>query len=125
MTEKERALFAKADRALQTARANLDLGDADAAANRAYYAAFYAATAALSSVGERPRTHGGVHRRFSVHFVESGPLSIELGSILAYAQAVRRRADYEAFAILDAAAVADLVSDVAGFVQAVRSLIEG
>lgn len=124
MTERQQALFMKAERALQTARSNLQQGDTDAAANRAYYATFYAATAALLSVGETLRTHRGVHHRFYVHYVENGPLSVEVGSILAFAREVRRRADYEAFSTLDTAAVSDLVADAERFVRAVRALVE-
>ena len=44
-------LMAKADKASSSARALLDLGDVDGAANRAYYAMFDAARAALLASG--------------------------------------------------------------------------
>ncbi|WP_204848259.1 HEPN domain-containing protein [Rhodopila globiformis] len=43
--------MAKAARAAESARALLDRGDADGACNRAYYAMFDAARAALLAVG--------------------------------------------------------------------------
>lgn len=55
MTDKQEVLFAKADRTLRTARLSLEDGDAEAAVNRAYYAAFHATTAALLVVGKRPK----------------------------------------------------------------------
>lgn len=45
------ALMAKADTACSSARALLDLGDVDGAANRAYYAMYDAARAALLASG--------------------------------------------------------------------------
>ena len=51
----------KARRALRTARLSVEDGDADAAVNRAYYAAFHVASAALELAGEHPKTHKGVH----------------------------------------------------------------
>ena len=79
MTAHQVALFDNARRALKTARLSLDDGDVKAAMNRAYYAAFYAATAALLAKGEAPKSHKGVHRRFHLHFVASGPLDAAVG----------------------------------------------
>ncbi len=45
------ALMAKAERACSSARALLDLGDVDGACNRAYYAMFDVARAALLASG--------------------------------------------------------------------------
>lgn len=58
------ALMMKADRACASARALLELGDADGACNRAYYAMYDAARAALLASGApvRPdigKTHSG------------------------------------------------------------------
>ena len=52
MTDHQTALFEKAHRTLETVRLVLDAGDASSAISRAYYAAFYAATAALLGKGE-------------------------------------------------------------------------
>ncbi len=95
----------------------------EAAISRAYYAAFYAAMAALLSVGEAPKTHSGTLQRFRLHFIKTGRLPLSLGDVLTYAFDARQRADYEAFAIFDEAAVADLISDVEAFVQAVEEML--
>ncbi len=123
MTDEQQALFDKARRALETARLTLDHGDADAAINRAYYAAFHAATAALLAVGETPKTHSGTHHRFHLHYVESGRLSSSIGKTLSYASDARQRADYEAFTVFDEVAAVDLISDVEAFVQAVEEML--
>ncbi len=123
MTDEQQALFDKARRALETARLTLDHGDADAAINRAYYAAFHAATAALLAVGETPKTHSGTHHRFHLHYVKSGRLSSSIGKTLSYASDARQRADYEAFTVFDEAAAADLITDVEAFVGAVEEML--
>lgn len=69
----------KARRNLSSARALLDLDDPDSAANRAYYAMFQAATAALALRGEACATHTGVIARFSVLFVLNGTFPKDMG----------------------------------------------
>lgn len=123
MRSEQRALFRKARRALQTASVNLEDDDPEAATNRAYYAAFYAATAALLEVGETPRTHGGTLNRFYFHYVTTERVAKHIGITLDYAFKARQRADYEAFAIFDGLATADLIRDVTTFVDVVESLI--
>ena len=49
-------LLRRADRALQTAGNDAKQKDYDAAASRAYYAAFYAASAMLALEGKRSRS---------------------------------------------------------------------
>ena len=68
----ERDLMAKAQRALTSARTLLTDGDNDGACNRAYYAMFDAARAALlASKAPVPpeviKTHSGLISAFSLH----------------------------------------------------------
>lgn len=113
----------KADRALRTARRSLKDGDADGAINRAYYAAFYMAVAALALVGEAPKTHTGTHNRFWQRFVMTGSFSKELGGLLSYAQQQRESADYDVISVHDTAAAADLLRDVERFCDAATNLL--
>lgn len=94
------ALMAKADRACSSARALLDLGDVDGACNRAYYAMFDAARAALLASGapirpEIARTHSGLINAFSEYLIKNGPVSKELGRLLKCAEEIRLIADYK------------------------------
>ena len=68
---------------------------ADAAANisRAYYAAFHAARAALLTVGESPKSHGGARNRFGYHFIRTGRVPKAVGDILDVSETLRNRAD--------------------------------
>jgi uncharacterized protein (UPF0332 family) len=88
-------LLAKARQALTTAQRDLDNADADAAANRAYYAVFYAAWAMFVARGlERPKTHSGLIAEFSNRFVRNGPFDRGLGATLGKLENLRSYADY-------------------------------
>ncbi len=92
-------LITKALRAATSARLLFDAGDVDGACNRAYYAMFDAARAALimSSAPvevEVARTHGGLITAFSLHLVKPGRIPVELGRSLNRAEEIRLIADY-------------------------------
>lgn len=123
MTEHQQALSDKAERALASARSALEAGDAETAVNRSYYACFYLAQAALLGVGERPKTHAGTHNRFAFHFARSGRVPPDIAGVLPHAAQARERTDYDAFAVTDAAAAADLLRDAKRFVAAVRQIL--
>ena len=79
--------MAKAAQAAASAKVLLDTGDADGACNRAYYAMFDAARAALlaSDALVNPdigRTHSGLISAFSLHLVKTGRVPVELGKSL-------------------------------------------
>jgi uncharacterized protein (UPF0332 family) len=88
-------LIAKAHQALETAARDLEAGDADAAANRCDYAAFYAAWALFDSQGlAKPKTHSGLISEFGQRFVKTGVLARDLGSALGKLESLRSYADY-------------------------------
>ena len=62
------SLVRKSERAIQIARLSLENEDPDSAVNRAYYAMFNIARAALLEAGvaegELPRTHRGISEAF-------------------------------------------------------------
>jgi uncharacterized protein (UPF0332 family) len=88
-------LLSKSRQALATAERDLDGGDADAAANRCYYAVFYAAWAMFAAHGlEKPKTHSGLISEFGRRFVKDGPLGRELGATLSKLESLRSYADY-------------------------------
>lgn len=97
-------LMSKAVRASASACALLNLEDVDGACNRAYYAMFAAARAALLASGapEQPgigKTHGGLIAAFGLHLVKNGPIPKELGRLLKRAEEIRLVADYKGDAI--------------------------
>jgi len=64
-------LMKRADRMLRTAYLALDDDDYASAVNRAYYAVFYAANAALTTRGIERSKHSGVLAEFRSQFVKT------------------------------------------------------
>ncbi|TXI63143.1 MAG: HEPN domain-containing protein [Limnohabitans sp.] len=120
------SLMAKATQAVASARVLLELGDVDGAANRAYYAMFDAAQAALVRSGvpvadALGKTHRGVINTFSAYLVKDGPVSKELGRQLKRAEEMRLVADYNGASVTQDDA-AELVMQAELFVQAMQAL---
>ena len=94
-----RDLIGKASRAAVSAKLLLDAGDLNGACNRAYYAMFDAARAALIDSGapvqsEGVRTHSGLISAFSLHLVKTGQIPVEYGKALNKVAEIRLIADY-------------------------------
>ncbi len=92
-------LWNKAHQAASSAQLLLNAGDTSGACNRAYYAMFDAARAALLTSGapvssEIGKTHSGLIHAFSQHLVKTGLVPKELGQSLARAHELRLIADY-------------------------------
>ena len=116
-------LMAKAAQAAESARALLERGDADGACNRAYYAMFDAARAALLAVGhDVGKTHRGVLNAFNDRLVKDGPMPKEAGRLLKHAEAFRYVADYSDNAV-DLTDASELVRQAETFVATVRSML--
>lgn len=116
-------LMAKTAQAAESARALLERGDADGACNRAYYAIFDAARAALLAAGhDVGKTHRGVLNRLQrPTLVKDGPMSKEAGRLLKHAEAFRYVADYSDNAV-DLTDASELVRQAETFVATVRSM---
>lgn len=117
----------KAERTLAAARLLFANNDTEGACNRAYYAMFDAAHAALWATGGQElgtviKTHGGLVSIFSQELVKTGKVSVEHGRALGQVQKMRLLADYttEPPAELDAQEVVVLAE---AFVEAMRSLM--
>ena len=89
----------KASQAASSARLLVDANDTEGACNRAYYAMFDAAKAALMLVGApaefiESKSHAGVLQGFSLHVVKTGLLPADLGRALKRVEDLRGAADY-------------------------------
>ena len=122
------SLMTKARIACESARALLERQDSDGACNRAYYAMFDAARAALMATNaEIPRnigkTHSGVLTAFSQHLVKNGPVPRDIGRLLKQAEELRLVADYSGDSItLDDARA--LVEKAESFVDTLASILD-
>jgi uncharacterized protein (UPF0332 family) len=93
-------LMAKAKRALASAHKLLQDNDSDGACNRAYYAMFDAARAALITSKapvppEIAKTHSGLIAAFSLHLVKPGLFPLELGKAFNKVEDLHLVADYK------------------------------
>lgn len=90
----------KAERALASARVLLQDGDAEGACNRAYYAMFDAARAALMVLPEDAgpptaiKTHRGLITAFGQYLVATGRIDPAFGRSLNQVEKLRLSSDY-------------------------------
>jgi uncharacterized protein (UPF0332 family) len=84
----------RAETNLQVASELLNKGYYDVSASRAYYAAFYAASALLLNQGIDTSKHSGVIALIHQYFVRSGKLSKEQGRNLNWLFELRSVGDY-------------------------------
>lgn len=116
--------LAKADRALGSAWLLLADNDVEGACNRAYYAMFDAARAALQRCGVAAdpaeiRTHSGLIGAFGKHLVKNGRLPADLGRALNQVERMRLLADYTGEDIAPERA-RWVVEQAAAFVSAIK-----
>lgn len=119
-------LLAKARQAAASAHLLLDHGDVDGACNRAYYAMFDAAKAALQAAMPSEesliRSHSGLIAAFGLRLVKPGQVAPELGKALNRVFDIRQVADYTGEAVsLDLASWAVAQADI--FVTAMERLV--
>ena len=92
---------------------------------RAYYAMFYAAKAALLTVGVTGiRKHTGIVSFFAERFVKTGRIDRRYGVILARALNDRIAADYEAEFQADDGLARQAIADAEAFLTKARELVD-
>lgn len=84
----------RARQAVSTGRLVVAHGDNIAAANRAYYAIFYAANALLATEKLERSKHSGVIAAFRQHFVKTDVIEAEFSRFYGEAMEQRNAADY-------------------------------
>jgi uncharacterized protein (UPF0332 family) len=87
-------LWHRAQEALRATHTLLEMGFPDFAAARAYYAAFYAASALLLAEGKTFRSHRGVVALIHRDYVRSGRLPLDMGRVLSTLSDLRSVGDY-------------------------------
>ena len=113
-------------------RANETLHEADllakegyfnAAANRLYYACFYASLALLVSKGITTASHAGVKTMLGLHFVSKGLLALEHGKSYSRLFEIRHSGDYDDFVYCDKELIDEYMPKAKNFVKAVTAII--
>jgi uncharacterized protein (UPF0332 family) len=115
--------FKLADRFLKSASLMLKDGDLRTAADRAYYAMFHAAEAALYHLGVTLKSHKALISQFSKEYIKTGKIDAELGGFLQKAFDIRQDSDYKVDIELDEQQVEELISRARDFVRHLRKLV--
>jgi uncharacterized protein (UPF0332 family) len=116
-------LWQRAQEALRATETLIAAGFPDFAAARAYYAAFYAASALLLAEGKTFRSHRGVVALIHRDYVRSGRLPVDLGRILSTLSDLRSVGDYGGATHVSHAEANIALIEAQQFLEAVRSLL--
>jgi uncharacterized protein len=123
MRDEQPKTLARSRQELGAARVLVKEGFGEQATSRAYFAAFFAAEAALLALGETRSKHSGVISAFGRRVVLEGGLDDSVGRLLRSLFERRNQADYGSVSLtLEEAEVA--LRDAEQFVDAVAAWIE-
>ena len=114
----------RADQSIRAARELASGGYYDFAASRAYYAAFYAATAILLREELEFSKHSAVIASIHQRFVKTGRLDKKYGKDLNWLFELRGVGDYGATVHVSQQDAEKAIRAAEGFVQAIETLIQ-
>lgn len=114
----------RAEQSIQAARQLASGGYYDFAASRAYYAAFYAATAVLLHEGLELSKHSAVIASIHQRFVKTGKLDKEQGKTLNWLFELRGVGDYGGTAHVSHQEAEQAIEAAEKFLEAVKPLLQ-
>lgn len=127
MTEGQEDLIrykiSRAEETLDEARVMLQTGHPYGAANRIYYACFYAVTALLLTRDLSSNKHSGVIALFNRNFVKPGLISVDLGKFYSRMFDNRLESDYADWVELEKQDVQDELVNAEEFINTIIALI--
>jgi uncharacterized protein (UPF0332 family) len=95
------------------------------AANRLYYASYYAVAALLIQYGIETHTHQGVINQLGLHFVRKGIVSNQYGKLYKQLFELRQTSDYSDWVTIEEEDIKHLIAPVEQFLQIIENLIIG
>ena len=116
-------LWQRAQEALRATGTLLAAGFPDFAAARAYYAAFYAASALLLAEGKTFRSHRGAVALIHRDYVRTGRLPLDIGRILSTLSDLRSVGDYGGATHVSHAEANGALLEAQQFLEAIRALL--
>jgi len=116
-------LWQRAASSLEAAAVLIERGLADAVANRAYYAVFYAVSALFLTEGESFPKHTAVRAHLHKVYVKPGRLPQEVGSIYDSLFALRDVGDYGVSKHVNTAEAKEAITEARRLLEAVRELL--
>ena len=118
-----RAWLEKASHALNAARRNLTAEDAGNAISRAYYAAFYAATAVLNEVNLATKSHNGTHKLIYREYIDSAKIDSHHNQAFSRLFQNRQAADYTFGATFSPETALDAIEQAEAFTEVIAALL--
>jgi uncharacterized protein (UPF0332 family) len=94
------------------------------AANRLYYAFYYAASALLISNKIEAHTHSGIQTMMHLHFIKTGKLTVEEGVLMRQLFTLRQESDYEDFIDIQQEDLDDILPSTINLVKKLQELID-
>lgn len=114
--------YEKSDQAFDEAIKVENLDMHNLAANRLYYALYYAASATLVSHGYVSHSHSGMLTMMHLHFVKSGLLTKDDGALLSRMFSLRQESDYEDFVEVSKRDIEELMPLVRILIEKIKRL---
>ncbi|MCL2511407.1 MAG: HEPN domain-containing protein [Bacteroidales bacterium] len=94
-----------------------------AAANRLYYACFYAAGALMVKFGFEAKTHAGIIRLLGLNFVSKNIISNDLGDLYYKLFTLRQKGDYDDWVVVKEEDIVPLFEPAEQFIAEIEQLI--
>ena len=116
--------FDKARRSISAAEVELSSGNLDFSANRIYYAAFYAVTAALMQLGQQYKKHSAVRAAFHREFIKTGLIPKEYGLLYDKVMRDREDADYLSFIHIEEDVLKQEIEEVKSLIALMEKLVQ-
>ena len=113
----------KAKKTMSEVYGIIQLGYWRTAANRLYYACYFAVSALLIQNGITTHTHTGVINQLGLHFVKKGIISKEQGRFFKELFSLRQDGDYDDWFEIDEQDVQPLIEPAEKFIAEIELLI--
>ncbi|MDR0871873.1 MAG: HEPN domain-containing protein [Prevotellaceae bacterium] len=113
----------RAKETLTEVKGNVEMGFWHTAANRLYYACYYALNGLLIDNGLTARTHEGVLRMLGLHFVSKGIISKEDNKLYSRLFDLRLSGDYDDWIVIEEEDIKPLLAPAEQFINTIERLI--
>ncbi len=114
--------FQRAEETLSDARLLFDSGRYNSAANRLYYACYYAVEASLINISVSASTHAGVKQMFGLKFIVGKKIDVKWGKFYSDLFNIRQDGDYGDFEYYSKDDIEPLLSKAEDFIQLLKKI---
>ena len=115
--------FQRAKETIFETKGNMQLGYWRIAANRLYYACYYAASALLIKHQITTHSHAGVLNQLGLYFVSKGIINNEIGKTIKQLFNLRQTGDYDDWVVITEDKIAPLIAPAEEFINEMEKLI--